>query len=662
VQGVDSMMLASRSLVALSLVGSVGINALHAADCTFTAGPDQFLSAQTRIQNNVVDTVRKLSAARFTGKVALRDAASVPRRNFVDEEIFGTMQAQSVAAAQLSTDEEFLRRIDLDLTGRIPTSQHMKDFAANTDPGKRDALIEQLLASPEFVDKWTVWLGDLLQNTPNALSTANLAKQIDGRNAYYNYMKSAIANRKSLRDVAWEAIASSGNTFSQDFAASNFMLNGNAANGPIQDTYDLTMVKSTSAFLGMAHYDCLSCHSGRGHLDALSSWGTHTTRLDAWRMSSFFSRLNVYHFGNNFTQYTDPLYNSNLIGDLTTGQYNLNITYGNRPARCYNALPVDAVSGRCPSPPTNAGNQVTPVYRDGRTPSDGNWRAAFANFVTSDSLFAINFANRIWKQMFSLGLVDPVDSLDPDRLDPSNPPAAPWTLQATHPVLLQKLAKAFLDSNADLRSTLRILVQSNAYQLSSRYDGDWSLAQVPLFARHYPRRLDGEEVHDAIAQATGVPGKYTVQATIYRGSPTDAVTNLPDPVVWAMQLPDPQEPRSNGGVANFMSFFLRGNRDTQVRSQAGSIQQELALMNDNFVNSRTKATASPVIANIVKLKDSESILTEVFLTFLSRHPTEREHTVGINFLNQGGPLTGTTTAVEDLVWAAINKVDFIFSY
>lgn len=656
------MTLASRSLIALSLAGSVAINALQAADCTFTAGPDQFLSAQTRIQTGVVDAVRKLSAARYTGKVTLRPATSVPRRNFVDEEIFGTMQAQNVASAQPSTDEEFLRRIYLDLTGRIPTSQQVKDFAANTDPGKRDAIIEQLLASPEFVDKWTLWLGDLLQNTPNALSTANLAKQIDGRNVYYNYIKSAIATGKSLRDVAWEAVASSGNTFAQDTAATNFMLNGNAANGPIQDTYDLTMVKAASSFLGMAHYDCLSCHSGRGHLDALSSWGTHTTRLDAWKMSAFFSRLNVYHFGNSATQYTDPLYNSNLIGDLAAGQYNLNITYGNRPARCYNALPVDATSGKCPSPPANSGNQVTPVYRDGRTPSDSNWRAAFANFVTSDPLFAVNFANRIWKQMFNLGLVDPVDSLDPDRLDPANPPAAPWTLQATHPVLLQKLAKAFLDSNADLRSTLRILVQSNAYQLSSRYDGDWSLAQVPLFARHYPRRLDGEEVHDAIAQATGVMGKYTVQATIYRPSPTDGIVYLADPVVWAMQLPDPQEPRSNGNVANFMNFFLRGNRDTQVRSQAGSIQQELALMNDNFVNSRTKASASPIIANIAKLKDNESVLTEVFLTFLSRHPSEREHTVGINFLNQAAGVTGPTTAVEDLVWAAINKVDFIFSY
>src|SRR5436309_2966047 len=125
-------------------------------------------------------------------------------------------------------------------------------------------------------------------------------------------------------------------------------------------------------------------------------------------------------------------------------------------------------------------------------------------------MFARNFANRIWKQLFNLGLVDPVDTLDPARLDPSNPPAAPWALQATHPELMERLAKEFTANYFNVRPFIRILVQSSAYQLSSRYDGDWSIEYVPLFARHYPRRMEGEEVHDAIAKATGVLGNYAV--------------------------------------------------------------------------------------------------------------------------------------------------------
>src|SRR5205823_13953066 len=188
-------------------------------------------------------------------------------------------------------------------------------------------------------------------------------------------------------------------------------------------------------------------------------------------------------------------------------------------------------------------------------PKDNLWRDSFARMLTDDPMFARNLANRLWKQMFNLGLVDPVDTLDPARLDPSNPPPEPWDFQATHPVLLEKLAKALHDSNFDLRAFLKLLAQSNAYQLSSRYDGDWSLSYVPLFARHYARRLEGEEIHDAISKATAVFNKYTV-------------SGFADPFQWAMQFPEPTEPTSNGAVATFMNAFLRGNRDTTTRNQA----------------------------------------------------------------------------------------------
>ena len=109
------------------------------------------------------------------------------------------------------------------------------------------------------------------------------------------------------------------------------------------------------------------------------------------------------------------------------------------------------------------------------------------------------------------------------------------------------------------------------------------MQSVPLFARHYPRRLEGEEIHDAIASATGVFNKYTVQG-------------FADPFLSAMQLPEPVEPRSNGSVANFMNAFLRGNRDTTQRNQASSILQQLNLMNDNYVVTRTRVAASPTLA------------------------------------------------------------------
>ena len=118
--------------------------------------------------------------------------------------------------------------------------------------------------------------------------------------------------------------------------------------------------------------------------------------------------------------------------------------------------------------------------------------------------------------------------------------------------------------------------------MSSSYEGDWTPNYIPLFARHYPRRIEGEEVHDAIAKATGVLGSYQIQYF-------DGVK-----LTWAMQLPEPAEPRGNEGNANvFMNTFFRGNRDNQQRNQSGSIQQQLYLMNDQFVTNRVKVAASP---------------------------------------------------------------------
>jgi hypothetical protein len=292
----------------------------------------------------------------------------------------------------------------------------------------------------------------------------------------------------------------------------------------------------------------------------------------------------------------DFYYNSYWVSDAAAGDYALGTNFGNRPAR----EPVGAI------------RSVTPVYRGtGATPRDGNWRAAFADFMVQDPMFARNLANRIWKHFFGLGLVEPVDLMDPARLDPSKPPPVPWTLQASHPALLEKLAQALAGSWYNLREFCRLLAQSSAYQLSSRFDGTWKPDYAALLARHQPRRLEGEEVHDAIARATGVPGNYAVQGWA-------------ELAPWALQLPEPVEPRGNGAAAAFMNAFLRGNRDTQPRSQSGSILQQLSIMNDAFVLNRVRVSASPALQALARIGSNDDLVEELFLTFLSRKPTAEE--------------------------------------
>jgi len=246
--------------------------------------------------------------------------------------------------------------------------------------------------------------------------------------------------------------------------------------------------------------------------------------------------------------------------------------------------------------------------------------------------------------------VEPVDALDPARLDPKNPPPAPWALQATHPQLLEDLAQELRNGNYNLREFLRILVQSSAYQLSSRYDGEWDVTKVPLFARHYPRRLMGEEVHDALQMATGILSNYTVEG-------------WSDNARWAMELPEPVEPRSNGAANNFMNVFLRGNRDTQDRRQSGSILQQLALMNDAQVINRVRVSASPVLQRISRIANNDEAAVELFLAFLGRRPSEYESGRAVDYLAKSSATAAArNAAIEDMGWALVNKVEFLFSY
>jgi hypothetical protein len=596
-------------------------------NCSFRNTPEDFIERAQRSRREVAARTARLQAQwRQAGKAAPAvPPGEIPRRNFIDAEIFDALALAQVQSAALSGDAEFLRRVYLDTTGRIPTPSEVVTFVSSTDPNKRDALIAQMLSSGEFVDKWTMWLGDLLAN--NA-TQSNISRGIAGRNAFHDWIRNSIGEGKPWRDIAFEAIAASGNSFDSPTGAVNSLLGGRAVMGPAQDIYDLMFAQTADCFLGLGHYDCLLCHDGRRHLDDLSLWGKTATRLEAYKMAAFFSRILVEQ-----PRFADFYAGSFVLSDRATGNYALNTNFGNRP----NRVRVGTVAA------------VDAEYRDGSKPGSPQWRPEFARKMIEDPMFSINIVNRLWKALFGYALVEPVNGLDPARLDPDNPPPAPWQLQASHPRLLRRLAKAFVDGDHNLRAIIELMLQSSAYQLSSRYDGGWSPAMVPLFARHYARRLDGEEIHDAIVKATGMPTPYTVGGWA-------AATP------WALQLPEPIEPRSNGTSLNFMSAFLRGNRDTQQRSQASSILQQLNLMNDVTVLNRIRVASSPSIREIVSIADKPAAVDALFLLFLSRWPTEREKGVALSHLSGAGTQATQNAYFEDLAWALINMTEFAFSY
>src|SRR5947208_9734210 len=108
-------------------------------------------------------------ASRLTEAVApaLPDSASstapVPRKNFIDEHIFGRIERDKIPHAPVAGDEEFLRRAYLDATGLLPSPDQVRSFIRDTDPNKRDKLIDSLIGTEEFTDQWAYHFGELLR-------------------------------------------------------------------------------------------------------------------------------------------------------------------------------------------------------------------------------------------------------------------------------------------------------------------------------------------------------------------------------------------------------------------------------------------------------------------------------------------------------------------
>jgi hypothetical protein len=569
--------------------------------------------------------------------------------NLIDKYIYTDLQANNITPAGKTTDYEFIRRATLDLTGRIPVADRVTQFVQSTDPNKRVSLIDELLARPEWTDKWTMYFSDLYKNTASAVQ---VRIQVEGRNAFYKYIHDSIAANKPYNKMAAEIIGAQGNnSFEQANGQINYHVLGVVGGGPTQDIFDSQAANVADQFLGLAHVNCLLCHNGRGHLDSLSLWGSQSTRAQAWSLAAFMS--------HTWTRSIATPPNPNLPNarynyfslDKYAADYNLNTTTGNRPAR----------------QPIGATKTITPIYMfGGQAPDKGeDYRVALARYVTGDFQFARATVNYMWAAMMGRGIVDPPDQFDPARLDPDNPPAAPWTLQPSNARLLNALAQNFIDSGYNIKALQRLILASDTYQLASEYTGTWDPAWESYFARHLVRRLMAEEVHDSINIAINTFPTYTVPGF----TNASAVYGVDSPgfgkISFAMQAPDVVNMPDGGGASQFLDVFLRGNRDDQPRKTEGSILQTLGLMNDAFVENRIHATGTGATASFLAKQlatySPGALINNLFLNILSRVPTADEKAAALAQLNLGGAANQKANA-EDLLWTLFNKVDFVFNY
>jgi hypothetical protein len=602
------------------------------ADCTFERDPGAYLYRVRRHLEQLAADTENVSAGRVKYSSARKPrqdsgfTSDIPHRNYIDDYIFGKMEQAGVPHAPLADDAEFFRRINLDLTGRIPSADAVRAFLGSDVSTKRNDVIRDLAGSAECTDKLTMYYGDLMKAAVTDTVSAVQNIYVEGRNAFYMAIKRGVETQMPYDAFVKRFIAGEGSSW--DKGELNWLLKGTQAMGPVQDHYDMMLSRAATQFLGLSSFDCLLCHDGRGHLDVLNAWGASTQRIQAWEMAAFFSRT---RFPRSPTQLEGGQLYYWTVADAPNGEYQLNTNSGNR----------------TPRTPFGNTNLIRPRYIFSTTQATGStYREMFANNLIADRQFARATANYMWKYMMGMGIVEPADQFDLSRLDPNNVPSG-WNLQPSHPELLEALTNDFIGGGYNVRRLLMTIAESSAYQLSSRFPGEWQPEYTSYFARKFARRLWAEEVHDAIVMAAGVPTAY-------------GLGQLPT-VQWAMQLPETSpEPRSNGAVNTFLNLFLRGNRDQNARSGEATILQALNMMNNTFVTTRLRnATAGSTVNRLLANRDySDSrVVEELFLTALSRFPTAEELSVGTETLK-----ANRIQGAENLMWVLLNKIDFLYNY
>ena len=291
--------------------------------------------------------------------------------------------------------------------------------------------------------------------------------------------------------------------------------------------------------------------------------------------------------------------------------------------------------------PGKTGGAASPAacFPDGtpaRLAPDQDPRELFADWLMKpeNPWFARNIVNRIWSWLLGRGIIQ-----EPDDIRPDNPPS--------HPKLLAYLERELVANRYDLKHIYRLILNAQTYQLSCISSAPDPRGEA-LFA-HYPlRRLDAEVLIDALCQITGTTEAYS--------------SAIPEPFTFipedqrAIALPD-------GSItSSFLEMFGRPPRDTGLESERTNrptADQRLHLLNSSHV--QRKLEQGPRIRSLLQSgKGSREVVTEVYLTILSRFPTEEELKI-VEAYQRSGTAKGRE-ALLDLAWALINSAEFLYRH
>jgi hypothetical protein len=368
-----------------------------------------------------------------------------PEQTVVDKHTAKKWRELGIAPSELSTDEQFARRVYLDITGTIPDAKTIREFVADKDPKKRDKLVDKLVDSAEysyfFANKWA----DVLR-----VKRRQQQNRAYGTFAFHTWIREAVAADKAYDEFVRDIVCAVG-----DETKSPPAFWYREVVTPENFVDDVSQV-----FLGQ-RLACANCHH-----HPYEKW----SQDDYWGIAAFFARV-----GKKNVQ---------VAGQQNNGQNGKQVLFVKS-------------TGSVTNKRTNQAAPMKPLDADPmEVPTSDDPRQAFADWLTSpkNPFFAKAVANRYWAHFFGKGIVDPLDDM---RV--TNPPS--------NPELLDALAANLIENKYSLKALVKTICKSRTYQLSST-PNEFNQSDKQSYARYYPKRLQAEVLFDAVCKLTDSPTQF----------------------------------------------------------------------------------------------------------------------------------------------------------
>lgn len=505
--------------------------------------------------------------------VAAETYSALPKHNYIDEFVWKKLARLNLTPSDPAPEHAFLRRAYIDIIGRVPTLLETHAFLDDKSPEKRAQLIDRLLDSPEYVDHWSNKWADLLRPNPYRVGIKTTLN-------YDAWIRDAFRKNKPYDQFVRELVTAKGGTW-RNGAVTLFR--------DRRSPDEITTIVS-QLFLGI-RLECAKCHHHPNEV-----W----SQDDFYGLAAYFAKV-----GRKGVGLSPPISGSEeFVFAGKSGAVNHPIT------------------GKAMEPKPLFGS--APVGADVEDP-----REVFADWLTSkdNAFFRQVIANRVWADIMSRGLTDPVDDLRG-----SNPPS--------NPELLEALAVDLRDHGYDLKHLIRRICNSYVYGLSSQANST-NVTDTRNHSRFYRQRLRAEVLLDSVSQITGAAENF---AAMPPGSQSRQL--------WSHRID-----------SLFLDAFGRPdpNQDPPCeRTPDTTIVQALHLMNSQSLYNKVTSDSGTAATLVASKKPPEELVDELYLTVYSRYPSAEEKTVAVEFLKRD--LNALRKSVQDLVWAMLNTPEFVFKH